>query len=56
MYKETQARSSGGIEATDTTEMRDRARKRALARNFFSWHGILFEEPNPEREPPKRPN
>ena len=20
------------------------------------WHGILFEEPNPEREPPKRPN
>ena len=21
-----------------------------------AWHGILFEEPNPEREPPKRPN
>ena len=20
------------------------------------WHGILFEEPNPEREPPTRPN
>ena len=27
MYKETQARSSGGIEAADTTEMRDRARE-----------------------------
>ena len=22
----------------------------------LAWHGILFEEPNPEREPPTRPN
>ena len=23
---------------------------------YVSWHGILLEEPNPNREPPKRPN
>ena len=28
----------------------EREREREL------WHGILFEEPNPEQEPPTRPN
>ena len=32
---------------------RDRARERESERE---WHGILFKEPNSNREPPKRPN
>ena len=32
-----------------------RCRKRE-SRNPSYWHGILFEEPNQNREPPKRPN
>ena len=35
---------------------RERERGREGERERERWHGILFEEPNPEREPPTRPN
>ena len=34
----------------------ENASKKRKAGAGRGWHGILFEEPNPEREPPKRPN
>ena len=37
----------------------ERARKRvrvSARESEREWHGILFKEPNPNREPPKRPS
>ena len=34
----------------------ERASERARELGMDAWHGILFEEPNPNREPPTRPN